>query len=331
MIGYYVHHQGSGHMRTAMQVIPHITERVVVLSSFPKPARFPHNAVYVHLIDDSADGFEQPADSSFMYTPLAPNVLMRFKQITEAIETYGINRLYVDVSMEVALFCKTLGVNVGHNVLLGDRDDVPHTLLFQACDFYASDNDERLDATSKRTGPKKLHRVGGISRYKKTSIQKRVASNIVITTSPESDQSSIARLEKTARAFPELTWHVIGPDDRTYTEPNIVVHGIVEDPADLYDLADIIVGAGGHNTIMEAASFGKRFVCIPEDRPYREQVVAAEVLAQNNMAVHCPSFPTENEWPDIFTRLERIDLEAFQSIVDDAAAQRLAAIISDLS
>lgn len=329
MIGYYAHHQGTGHMRTALQVIPFISEPVILLSSVPKPDNLPANVTYIELIDDSVAGYEQPDDSLFMYTPQSEYVLSRYQQILAAIKEYDITTMYVDVSMEVALFCKTLGLTVGHNVLLGNRDDARHTLLFDACDYYVSDNDPRLDGLSKRHGPKEVQYVGGISRYKKAELQAtQTVKNIVITLSPKSERTTMEHFAATAQSYPDITWHIVGPADEEFSEPNIVMHGTVGNPYELYQHADVIVGAGGHNTIMEAASLGKRFVCIPEDRPYEEQVVAAKALAENAMAVYRPSLPVAHEWDAVFTELEGVDVRSFQSLVDDAAAQKLAHVIA---
>ena len=37
MIGYYVHHQGNGHLHRAMTVAPHLPEPVTGFSSLPRP------------------------------------------------------------------------------------------------------------------------------------------------------------------------------------------------------------------------------------------------------------------------------------------------------
>jgi hypothetical protein len=328
-IGYYVHHHGSGHMQTALQIIPHIKQQVILLSSAQKPSNLPSNATFVQLENDAIESYRQPLGSAFMYTPHSSRLLHRFQQILEAVRDYNITCMYVDVSLEVALFCKILGLTVGHNVMLGIRTDDPHTNLYAMCDFYISDNAPQMDVTSKRHGPRDVEFIGGISRYKKTKYTScDNYENVVITLSPKSESTISNAVLDTARAYPYINWHIVGAAVNIPKHPNIIVHGTVPDPKHIYMMADVAVGAGGHNTINEMASLGKRFICIPEDRPYQEQVAAAKALEINNMAVYCPRWPSIKDWQELFKNLNTIDLEAFQSVVNNDAAKRAAGIIA---
>jgi len=327
-IGYYVHHHGTGHMQRALRIIPHIPSQVILFSSADEPKDLPANVRFVKLIDDAVESYNQPTGSAFMYTPHSPEISHRYQQILQSIIKYDITCMYVDVSMEVAIFCKTLGLTVGHNIMQGIRDDQPHTNLYRMCDFYLSDSTPELDSTSRRVGPDHIEYVGGISRYPVVPIRNvGKFKNIVVTVSPKSSKRNIEKIIRTAQAFPDSTWHVVGPAENKLPQQNIVWHGVVQDPYEIYRHADVVVGAGGHNTITEMASLGLPFVCIPEERPYDEQATAAQALANHTMAMYLKQWPEDDEWRHVFGELCQLDLHAFQTIVHDDAASRAAAII----
>jgi len=330
-VGYYVHHHGTGHMQRALRIIPYITYPVVLFSSAPQPDNLPDNCTFVALPDDKVDGFDQPAESAFMYTPFAEPILDRYALILDAVRRHNITCMYVDVSMEVALFAKLLGLKVGHNVMQGNRQDERHDLLYRSLDFYLSDSTPELDETSQRHGPANVKFVGGISRYKvQPPCKVNVVEKVVISISPLSKQFDLTKLRGTAALYPEITWDVIGGDE-VRTENNIVFHGRVADPYDLYNAADIVVGAGGHNTIMEQASLGNHFFCFPEDRPYEEQTIAAAALRNNILAVVYPEWPEPDDWVEVFTRGARIKIADFQRLVNDQAAAEAGAYISSFA
>lgn len=329
-IGYYVHHHGTGHMRRALAVIAHIPHRVILFASAEAPTKLPSNVTFVKLDDDAIEGFEQPSNSLLMYSPYSPSILKRYDQILQAIIAFGIKTMYVDVSLEVALFCKTLGLTVGHNVMIGERDDSRHDFLYSLCDFYLSDDTPLLSSASRRHAITNLTQLGGISRYPVAQPRPlQSIKNVLVTVSPKSQVSLIEDVQNAARHYPAIEWHVIGQAGTVSDTPNLVIHGAVDDPKTYYEQADVVIGAGGHNTIMDVASFGKPFVCIPEARPYNEQVSAANALRDNGLAVVKDGWPKADEWDEIFSQLRSVDIQAFQSIVDDNAAGKAAAIISE--
>ena len=65
---------------------------------------------------------------------------------------------------------------------------------------------------------------------------------------------------------------------------NVTYLGNVTDPKPILAGCGIVIGNGGHNTVMEIAALGKRFIVIPEERPFDEQVVKAEILRKLNLA-----------------------------------------------
>ena len=57
MIGYYVHHHGTGHLHRALTVAPHLPDEVTGLSSLPRPDGWVGPWVLLPR-DDSAESYD---------------------------------------------------------------------------------------------------------------------------------------------------------------------------------------------------------------------------------------------------------------------------------
>jgi predicted glycosyltransferase len=128
--------------------------------------------------------------------------------------------------------------------------------------------------------------------------------------------------------MPEYTWHIIGNYDskESWNIPsNLVAHRFVEDPFELLCMADYVIGSGGNNSIMEAASLQKKYACLPEERPFQEQTVAAAMLSKLHMAVVLDKWPLgRQQWQGVLSAMDDLDVAAFAKLVNPHAA-RLAA------
>ena len=77
-------------------------------------------------------------------------------------------------------------------------------------------------------------------------------------------------LAEAARAVPERTWHVLGPvrGDGIPSVPNLRLHGWRDDVSGPLARASIVVGSGGDGVVAAVAAAGRRFVCLPQPRPF---------------------------------------------------------------
>lgn len=330
-IGYYVHHDGSGHMARALTICNHIERPVVMLSSLTKPSALPHHVTYVQLPDDAVDGYMADSTAPYLYTPYSPNVMSRYEILLQTIRSHGLRAIYVDVSPEVAQFCRILGLKIGHAVMHGDRTDSAHSRLYDACDTLLWHNDIRFDTPKNRRTQTPVSYSGGISKLPKRA-HKTVSgiSSVLVATSRASSSLPLRDINMTAREFPDILWHVVGAISGPVTSPNVILHGIVDDILPLYDSVDLVVGSGGNNTIMEVASQRLPFVCIPEPKPFDEQREAAQALSRLNAAFHESTWPTYARWQEVFATYRSLDLDVFHSLCDDAAPSNAARIISRL-
>jgi UDP:flavonoid glycosyltransferase YjiC (YdhE family) len=315
-------------MRTAQNIIAQMDHPVVLFSSLEAPPDLPARVTYVQLPSDIVEGYTQPAGGALHYTPYDSRIFQRYQKLIDAWQTYGIRHMYVDVSMEVAVLAKLFGLRVSHKAQPGKRTDTAHSFGYAACDLLLALMPPAYDTPDNRHTTTPVRYTGGISRFHTRPFQPLdVCRRVAVIVSPQAERSVEAAVRALAAAAPSMQWDCIG---FTMSDPpsNVQAHGVVGDPLPILTAADVVIGAGGNNTIMEIASLGKPFVCVPEPRPYDEQVAAAESLERLQAAVYSPALPTPETWPDILSRLRGIDGKAFTSLVsDDASAAAARAII----
>lgn len=145
-IGYYAHHHGSGHCRQADKLAallpPELRQHMTVFTSLPVDSyRFDVLAaaqiVRLHAEDELPDDvlggrageYWQP--SSLHYSPVGnKNIQKRSWQLLDAIHQRQVDLMIVDVSVEVAMLCRTVSVPYLYVRLAGERDDAPHLNAF---------------------------------------------------------------------------------------------------------------------------------------------------------------------------------------------------------
>jgi predicted glycosyltransferase len=333
-VGYYVHHHGTGHMRRAITICEQIRRPVIMFSSQPLPAGLPSHVSYVQLLSDVVEGYQQPANSLFHYTPHDAIVFQRNQQLIDAWQKCAITNLYVDVSIEVAVLAKLYGLHVGYALMPGVRTDKAHNYGFAAVDYLLAHYAPAFDEPANHTASTPIFYTGGIARFKKRwlgpdsdwTTTGQMPNRVTVTTSPKSEQDMTSAILLSAAAYPKTIWQIIGQTIPTKLS-NVVSYGVIQNVESIYEQSDIIVGAGGTNTIMEVASIAKPFICIPELRPFDEQLVSAKTLERLEAAVYLPTFPKPDAWPTVIQKIAQLNLEALSNLVDDTAATRAAHII----
>lgn len=332
-LGYYVHHDGSGHMARSLSIISHISTPVVLFSTLKPTEPLPRHVTYIYLPDDAVKDYIQPAESPFLYTPYSPIILERYNILLAAIQKYKIEAMFVDVSPEIVLFSKLLGLRVGTTLMHGRRNDKAHSLAYDAADLLLSHNAKQFDTPINYHTQTPITYTGGISRLSKRSSHLNPSvQNILVVTSRATSSLKADKIIKTAERFRRLTWNVVGAIDAPHhTPPNITFHGVVDNVISFYDKADIVIGSGGNNTIMEIASQRKPFICIPDTKPYAEQSEAAQALVRLNAAIVETEWPSDDRLTRILDTYQLIDFQAFHALVDDTAPAKAAHAIQLLT
>ncbi|WP_082454175.1 MULTISPECIES: glycosyltransferase [unclassified Frigoribacterium] len=343
LVGWYVHHHGAGHRTRFSAVRPQLDADVVVFSSLAAPADLPADTTWVELERDDApttgpDGVvRHPADASptvgglLHWAPVAhPGHTARLGRIAAAIAGAAaagrpLDAMVVDVSVEVTLFVRLLGVEVVVVSQPGDRTDEPHRLAYDAASrviapWPAGTHDS--SALDRIAG--KVRWVGGISRQdgRRASVPTPAVvpgSVLFVGGAGGSDHDDLAAaVARAARATPGTTWSALGLD--TW----------VDDPWAAMASAEVVVTWAGQNTVADLAALGAHAVVVPQTRPFDEQLTTARALDRAGLAVVASSWPADDEWPWVIERARSLqpDWSAWQV---EGAAARAAAVVAEVA
>jgi hypothetical protein len=305
-IGYYVHHQGAGHLARARLLAEALDRPCTLLGTFAGAE--PGVPSFLDLPDDRiAEGFDGRDDAksrplALHYAPLGVDGLRaRMARIAAWVAAADPVLIVVDVSVEVALFARLLSVPTLAVRLAGDRTDPPHLEAFRNAERLLAFFPERLDSAANPDWVRaKTDYVGFLTA---DPVDHRTAEDgsIAVVYGRGGTGGDGAALAAAARAVPDRPWHVLGPvaatgDDRP---ENLHLHGWVPDIGPYLDRAALVIGAGGDGLVSGVVARAKRFVCLPEPRAFDEQATTARALAADGAAIHCPAWPAPEAWPGV--------------------------------
>lgn len=288
MIGWYVHHHGWGHVTRLLAVRPHLREHVTVFSSLPQPSMLPADTRWMPLPSDSdpvagGDGArvaatelgDVTAGGALHWAPVGhPGHQARLALIADWVARHPVSAFVVDVSVEVTVLARLLGVATVVFTQPGERTDAAHRLGYDLADrIIAPWAPHTIDAAALRSREDRVRRVGGISRYdgrvRAAEPDERRVMFLGRTLDP-------ARLRATIGLLRADGWQVdtagAGDDDRT------------DDVWPMLCRAGVVVSAAGQNAVADLAASGARAVVIAQPRPFDEQVATARMLSARGLA-----------------------------------------------
>lgn len=341
---FYIHHHGSGHLMRALSIASHLKDsRVTFLGS--GLSRFenviPKNIYCINLPEDVA-GQEDPSASllqlSFLhYAPInVERVARRSAAITSALLALFPAILIVDVSVEVTILATLCGIPTIVIRQNGDRDDIAHLHAYECAQLLIAPSTGHLMNPSPHDWVnQKTFFSGGFSKYSgrqifSEEINHRAIGVIVGSGGTSLDGSIIHALATQCADRSVLAIGDVAKMEQVLAS-NVVFHGQINDPASILAQCDVVVGNAGHNTVMEIADLGKKFVCIPENRPFHEQLRKAELLEQNGMAVLVqPEDLDHADWKAIISKAENLREDRWQGVITDSALTDVAQRMKDL-
>ncbi|MGH3582352.1 MAG: glycosyltransferase [Mycobacterium sp.] len=319
MIGYYIHHQGYGHLARAKAISAHINQPVTALTSLELPTSPPFSRVATLPRDDQ--GTHPPDSTAYGAVHWAPHhdagLRDRMTAIAEWVSTARPDACVVDVSVEVATFLRLLGVPVIVVALPGERTDAPHALVHQLADHIIAAWPEPLNTPAwLHPHRHKTSYVGGISRFDGRSL--------CASRTAQSDHTGVVvlngrggRREHDAATLPVMpgsNWQAIGGKTASWED----------DPWDQICSADVVVSFAGQGSIADLAVAGRPAVVIPQPRAFDEQHATAAVLERHGLAIIEQQWPTDTAWPQILARARRLDTTAWTRWQTRGAAARAA-------
>lgn len=333
MIGWYVHHHGSGHEARARTVVPLLDTDVATFSS--RPLAIPGTTSHRLPLDveppTTAWHAAQPTPDGMHYAPLGVDGLRRrMGTIASWAATSDPAAMVVDVSVEVALLARLLSIPSVVVRQHGRRTDLAHRAAHEAASLLLAPYPAWLeepwvdDDMLART----VH-CGGFSRFdQRTPDHDRARADLGI----EADDRVVVVLSgeggrmgwpvhDAAAATPGWRWVVLG-DVRP--RPGLVTPGWVEDPWAWLCAADVIVTHAGHNAVMESVGSGRPVIVVPQDRPFDEQRHKARLLAEHEVCVVRDTWPAPTAWPALLDHSAATGSPRADDLVDGKGALRAA-------
>ncbi|MGX6607348.1 glycosyltransferase [Micromonosporaceae bacterium Da 78-11] len=299
LTGWYVHHHGAGHLTRFRAVRPHLPGEVVVFSSLPPPADLPPGTRWerLDLDNDRPPGVADPvaADPTvgglLHWAPLGhPGHARRLAVIAGALAARRFDRFVIDVSVEVALFVRLLGVATVVVTQPGDRSDGPHRLAYASASRVLAPWPSGAHRSAVAPG---FVEVGGISRFDgRVRDAEPDPGTVLVLGGGLVDGDLVERAARAAAATPGTRWQLAGGSAATW----------IEDPWEALQRAEVVVAAAGQNSVADLAAVGARAVIVPQPRPFDEQQATGRILADRSLAVVEPVWPADDAWPAVLDR-----------------------------
>lgn len=282
MIGWYVHDHGRGHLQRLLSVSRHLHAPVTGLSSYPAPEGFAGE--WVQLASDRPTGDERDvtAGGTLHWSPLGPSGLRdRMTAIAAWVERARPGLVVVDVSVEVAVLVRSLGVPVVVVAMRGDRTDRAHRTAYDlATGLLAPWPASTAEPWPQEWLDKTVH-VGALSRFDgRPSAPPPGRRRVAVLWGEGGVGVSDDDLALAQQATPDWTWTVGSPD----------VWRLLQD-------SDVVVTHAGQSALAEVAAARRPAVVLPQERPFGEQHGTAAVLEARGLAVARPTWPQPEQWP----------------------------------
>ena len=353
-VGYYAHHHGHGHLARAGAVLSHLQAEATALTSSPLASQLEKitNIVSLPLDTDLPDNLHAravPLPDFLHYAPTGGAGLRdRMAQIAAWIAQSQPALLVVDVSVEVALLGRLLGVPVVVVRQHGTRTDLPHRLAYEAAAALIAPYPALLEDDSAPAWVRaKTHYAGGFSRFDGRSRNGRLegyeasnglaraacAGRVLVFGGSGGSGRTPRQIASAATATPDWTWTVLGGAGRRSAPGagNVQWVGWTEDLWPYLRAADVVVAHGGTNAVMEVAAAGRPLICLPEARPFDEQHAKARALARLGAAVVREQWPASEAWPALLQEAVQTGAQRLAKLNDGSGARRAAAFLDRLA
>ena len=316
-IGYYVHHHGAGHRARAEAIAAAIDWPIVLLGTGL-------GAAGIDLADDRPvsgrfDGMDDTASrpAALHYAPVDhEGVRSRVARISRWIATERPALMVVDVSVEVAMLARLASVRTVYVRLNGDRSDAAHVDAFRGATALLAPFHHELEMPSTPAWIRdKTRNLSGITAA--AQHHPRQDDHILIVIGRGGPPGDGAAIAQAARACPDMYWRVIGPVTAPSDRPaNLDLAGWVDDPAQEIARAALIVGAAGDGLVNAVLAADRPFLCIPEDRPFAEQLATARALHALGAAIMLETWPSPDQWPSLISQAKALPPHARKRLHD---------------
>jgi hypothetical protein len=332
VIGYYVHHHGSGHAQRFAQLADVLPD-LVGLGSGPPPAGIAADR-WVRLVPDT-DPARSPQDptagGALHWAPLRePRMTARTIQLADWVIEHGPACLVVDVSVEITLAARLLSVPTVVIAQHGVRDDLPHELAYRSASAVAALWPAGA-VDDHRAAIGRVHHVGPLSRFDARAVpdaprqesERRRALLLLGRGGHDVRSEEVQRAIQATRGH--WNWEVVG------AFPELGGRSLDGDACwDALGRAHVVVAAASNNCVAEVAAARRPLISIPQPRPFDEQVAHAESLERLGLATVLRAWPPAEQWPELLSDAAARG-ERWATYHDGGGVQRLAAVVTEVA
>lgn len=330
MIGYYVHHHGEGHRARALAIAAPAPDRFMLLGTglTGRTGAVPA----IDLPDDrlgDAGGFtgedrNQDRPAALHYAPLHHDgVRDRVARITEWIARGRPELMVVDVSVEMAMLARLAATPTVVVRLTGDRTDAAHLDAFRgACGILAPFHEDlEHPATPQWVRARTLY-APALSAMPRPGGQTPDPSRVLVLFGAGGGEADGDALAEAARHTPGLTWRVLGPMSPAGDPPdNLQALGWRDDVDAEIARAGVVVGSGGNGVVGAVLALGRPLVCLPQHRPFDEQLATARGLAAADAALCLERWPPAEAWPGLLAEARAMAPTARRRLIQGRGAE----------
>jgi hypothetical protein len=333
-IGYYVHHQGDGHRQRALAIAKAAPGSFTLLGT--GLAGRTETIPCLDLPNDDP-GTGQPANAaaigdSLHYAPCGvEGIRQRVAMLADWIAREKPALIVVDVSVEIAMLGRLTGTPMVYVRLSGHRGDAPHLDAFRAASAIIAPFHRELDDddTPPWVRDKTVYLPGLSVAYRGAPAARDI---IVVVAGKGGRPLDGNALAAAAAATPDEQWRAIGPVTAPENlPPNLEIAGWVDTADEEIAGARVVIGHAGDGLVSAVMAAGRPFICLPQARPFKEQIVKARRLDALHAAVVLENWPDAAAWPALLRRAQALDTRAILRLHDPDGAAKAAQFLLSLA
>jgi len=299
VIGWYVHNHGTGHRRRLEAVAPRLGTPVTGMGSGAAAEGVPwlplaRDDTAAHPLDPSAGG-------ALHWSPLGePGMAARVRAVADWAHEHRARLLVVDVSVEMLLLGRLLGLPTATILMRGRREDRAHALAYDTAGLLLAPWPRESHGPGPQRWLDKTVWTGAFSRYDGRPPPSRLSCRgrrcVLLVVGAGGHEITPAQVVTAMVATPQWHWHLVG-DVASRATSQVTHHGHVTDLWPLLHHVDVVAGPCGGALVAEVAAARVPFLALPQPRPFDEQHDQARALSQLGCAAASATWPSPTSWP----------------------------------
>lgn len=282
-IGYYVHHIGDGHRQRAIAIAKNYPKFFTLIGTNLKNRV--ENLNYLNLLNDICEKNKSINShlESTHYTPYNEySITHRMRLIADWIDDNKPALIVSDVSVEVAMLARLFATPTIYVRLHGDRSDTAHMDAFLAAEALLCPFAEELELqqTAEWVKEKSYYFANLTSSINSNNIMEE--NNILVLLGAGGNEFTYKHLLLLASELPLWNINVLGTIDKPHCNKsltNLHLLGWKNNYISYIQKASVIIGSAGDGVVSNILNFKKPYICVPQKRPFNEQLEKAKMLS----------------------------------------------------